>query len=247
MLLDLFPAPSVPSRRPGRAARCCKKCCWTYLALGRQRFCKKYCWTHSAQFALAGALRSLRKMCWTYFTFNRAQSCCKKCCWTYSPPTRLSVRTAFVASGGWFSDHWPTTNRYQARDWLMRRERTIFPNVGGFRALRPASSGPNSMRNRASAPNSVSGRSWRPVSFRFHLPLNSGNPKNVPGPIRAGSDYSLTYSTRKTSTDPSGFRSTTGGRAATGKMFFGLFALSSPRWRLHQHKDVHGSGADRRT
>ena len=75
----------------------------------------------------------------------------------------------------------------------------------------PLPLGPNSMRNRASAPNSVSGRSWRPVSFRFHFLLNSGNPKNVPGPIRAGSDYSLTYSTRKTSTDPSGFRSTTGG------------------------------------
>jgi hypothetical protein len=54
---------------------------------------------------------------------------------------------------------------------------------------------------------SVSDRNWRPASFRLYLPLNSSNPKNVHGPIWLSLDDSW--------------------RAATGKMFFGIFALSS--------------------
>src|ERR1035438_4332965 len=84
MLLDLFPAPTAPWRRPGRAARCCKKCCRTYFALGRQRCCKKYCWTHSAHFALGGAPGSLRKMLLDLFHSRPRQRCCKKYCWTHS-------------------------------------------------------------------------------------------------------------------------------------------------------------------
>jgi hypothetical protein len=111
-------------------------------------------------------------------------------------PGSASAR-AFLASSG-FSEHWPTTNRYPGPrpDHEMRENNFPQTSVPSVRSG-PLPLVPNSMRNRASAPNSVSSRSWRPVSFRFHLLLNSGNPKNVPGPIRAGSDYSLTYSTSK--------------------------------------------------
>ena len=46
---------------------------------------------------------------------------------------------------------------------------------------------PNSMRNRALGPELCLQSELASVSFRFHLLLNSGNPKNVPGPIRRAS------------------------------------------------------------
>ena len=100
---------------------------------------------------------------------------------------------------------------------------------------------PNSMRTRASVPNSVSGRNWRPASFRFHLPLNSGNPKNVPGSIRAGSYYSPTYSTRKMFTDQSGFRSTTRGVPRPEKCSLAYLRSRLCAVDASSSKDVHGS------
>ena len=62
------------------------------------------------------------------------------------------------------------------------------------------------MRNRALGPY-LCLRPELASSLQLYLPLNSSNPKNVHGPIWLSLDDSW--------------------RAATGKMFFGIFALSS--------------------
>jgi hypothetical protein len=169
------------------------------ISLSAAPACKKYCWTHSAHFALGGApVPAARNVAVPISPSVAGQRCCKN---TVGPiprqPGSASPR-AFLASGGWFSNHWPTTNRYQARDHAHEMRENDFPKRRWLPCAPARFSGPQFYEEPSSRSLTLS-------------PAGTG----VQPPLDFTSRSTLV--TRKMFTDLSGFRSTTRGVLRLGK------------------------------